>query len=527
MSYKDKTQIETPTIIRGDDAREAIISGLNQLADTVKITLGPCGRNVMLAHMQQPDVTKDGVSVARAISLPNDWENHAVKLIKNVSTKAESTAGDGTTTATLLAQIMINSGIKLVATGKRPNAVVGMLAEVVSKAKEHVKAVQVVAESEDDLVKVATISANGDVDMARIVGRAVHMVGKFGMINIKEGLDDVDAVDTCTGYTIARGLGYSGMRNTKSGFKAREARVVVYEEGLEQIEDVDALMSAILHAHARMSNTMPWLIIATDFSDEVCMRILNVGRQHSVSVGIVRAPAAGRTQSQLMEDISAVTQGAILNSTVVAKDGLADNQFGYVTDLVVDDHNTTFNHDMELSAYVEGLEEAFETARTGYEKERIKERIARLTGGVATIYVGGMTESEIRERKDRFDDAVKATQGALRYGVVLGGGHTLLEASFKYECELSTTILQEPYRQILRNADYTETEIDNYITTYLDSGKLVDVVSGELLDKDDYHVVDPYLVTVTALDTALSIAKLAITTEAIVGPNGRQVTGML
>lgn len=527
MSYKDTTQRENPTIIRGEDAREAIITGLNQLADTVKITLGPCGRNVMLAHMQQPDVTKDGVSVARAISLPNEWENHAIKLIKNVSTRAESTAGDGTTTATLLAQSMIGHGMELVSSGMRPNKVVSELGEMVKTAKSYVSQIKETAESEEDLVRVATISANGDVDMAKVVANAVYQVGEFGMINVKDGLDDVDTIDVCTGYTIARGLGYSAMRNTRTAFKTREARVAVYEEALEQVEDVDNLMRSIVETETGLSNRMPWLIVATDFTDEVCQRILAIGRQHSLQVALVRAPAAGRTQSQLMEDISVVSQTNIINASLVDGKAFATSHYGYITDLLIDDHNTTFNHDMEISTYVEGLEAEHERARTGYEKERIKERIARLTGGVATIYVGGYTESEIRERKARFDDAVKATQGALRYGVVVGGGHALLQVSANVDSDLARSVLQEPYRQILRNADYTEAEIDALVTAHLDGNKYADVVNGNLLELEDYHVVDPYLVTVTALDTALSIAKLAITTEAIVGPNGRPVTGLL
>lgn len=527
------------TILEGQEARDVIISGLNKLANVVKITLGPCGRNVILADKHVPTVTKDGVSVARSVSLNNSWENIVAKLIKNVSIKAEQTAGDGTTTATVLAQAMIQYGLTLTSNGTRPSEVVTELTTLTTKAKAHLKNIRVEIDSLDDLISVATVSANGDNVLAEVVARAVYSVGKFGLVNIKKGSDSEDIVDVTTGYTIPRGLEHSSLRNSRTGFKVPTAKVLVISDDVDSTAEIDTLLAYIINVSTTDFGSGNWLLIMSEPNDDICLRMNNILRQQTkpMSVAIVRAPASGKSQAETMIDIA-----TIAGTTVTGIHSLVDFEYGNVTDLLIDNNNTTFNYADDVDGYVELLTKDLTEARSNYDKNRINERIARIKGGVSTIYVGGFTEAEVGERHDRFDDAVRATQGAWREGVVVGGGHALLVTSNNMLKHQDLTdfknptaaieVLRTPYRQILLNADYTGTDIEHAIDTMFNQTSIdqlthINVLSGEFMMEEDYKIVDPYLVAVTTLDTALSIAKLAITTGAIVGPSNNKVPSLL
>ncbi|AFI55341.1 chaperonin GroEL [Halocynthia phage JM-2012] len=525
--------IDTRTIIRGEEARKAIVTGLNELADTVRITLGPCGRNVIMAHTNNPEVTKDGVSVARSITLPNKWENAAATLIKNVSVRAEHTAGDGTTTATVLAQGFINHGVELVDKGTRPGKVVKDLTELVAEAKISLEAQRQVVETQDDLFKVAVVSSNGDVGLAESVAKAVHQVGEYGLVQIKDGIDDVDVIEASTGYTLPRGIAHTILRNCRDGFKAKHASVLLYGDSLNTINDVDVLM-----AHVAGLYNLPTVIIINDVEDSMLQRIAALSKQLNVEVTCIRAPQAGKSQAQYMEDLAVITDSRIVTSEDLSlnmKDNrlipdsvLSSELLGTVDDLTVDDHNTVFNYKIssEVEAYVQTLNSEIHTVHSDFSRSRLHERIARITGGIVTIYVGGYTEAEIAERKTRYDDAIRATQAALREGVVVGGGYALIKA-FGESKSTIRRLLTVPFKQILSNADYTDSETQDAIRKYLEDDKYIEVVVGEYVDDFDYVIVDPYLVTVTALETALSIAKLAITTDAIVSSSGTPRSSLL
>lgn len=513
---------ENPTIIYGEDARNAIVSGLNKLADTVKLTLGPCGRNVIMAHTQVPEVTKDGVSVARSITLPNPWEDAAIKLIKNVAIRAEKTAGDGTTTSTVLAQAFINYGMKLVDEGKRPGQVVAMFEEVVKYAKEYVTANKQEVDAFNPLINVALISSNGDEDLAKTVADAVERVGEFGLVQIKNGIDDHDVVETSDGYTLPRGLQHSLCRNCRAGFKAKQASVLLLEDSLEKIDDADILASALLSRKEHAE----FLIVVSEIEDVIIQRLNAIFNHQNLAgkVAIVRAPQAGKSQAQYMEDLSALTSAKITNiEQIKASLDASINPFtlGYVENLNIDDHNTSFDYvsSEALAKYIDELQMEMDEGSSDYTRSRTYERIARLNGGIVTIYVGGFTEPEIAERKTRYDDAIRATQAALRHGTVVGGGYALLDAFLDYEGKYSdvAALLTKPFAQILENAEVPRDEMNAIMNKRENTSTYYNVLHEEFVSIEDYPVVDPYLVTITALETALSITKLVITTDAIVG----------
>lgn len=530
-------------ILSGNEARTAMVNGVDKLANAVKVTLGPAGRTVILADKQIPTVTKDGVSVARSVNLADKWENYSAQLVKNVATRAEKTAGDGTTTATVLAQALINYGINQVNSGKRPVNVVTLLNQFVVDAKDAVSHLRDDVTNYNELLNVATISANGDVAMATIVADTISAVGNYGMVNAKNGIEDTDTYDISTGYVIPRGLSVSGFANAGNSFKATDASVLLINDVLEVTDDVDMLGRLL----AVRATNEPLLIICNEFDDSVCNRLIaNVIRPRNLRVAMVRAPFAGKSQLEVMTDIGKLVSCKLWTNEDIRKEyntakkvdtANPNNQevlvpinpkFGKVKSVVCDDHTTVLDyHDIDLSDYVDELQQQVKNSRNGHSKERIIERIARLVGGVANIYVGGSTEAELQERKHRFEDAIRATQAAALYGTVVGGGYTLLDVSYQLEslfpAELCN-VLRTPIIQIFNNAEYTVTDTNKAIelrepnaNNDIDTETYTDVLSGKTVNLANYMVNDPYLVTITALDTALSIAKLVITTEVIIG----------
>lgn len=510
------------TIINGQEAREAIVGGLNKLADTVKLTLGPAGLNVMLANRILPEVTKDGVSVAKAISLPLVWEDHVAQVVKNVAARAESSAGDGTTTSTLMAQVLIQCGMKHIEAHMRPAQIIATMEAMVQDVKAELKLMRREATSRDDLFRVALVSANGDAAIANVVADAVHGVGEFGLINAKASASDDDSLEFGTGYTINRGLSIAQMRNCRDGFKMRQGAILVFEDAIETVEEVDLLIRKIISA-----NKKTVFIVFREADDDILQRITHHTRNHGMVIGAVRAPTAGRSQSQFMEDIAMAASGTIVTMSNLEDDAFDINDaYGQVENLMSDEHTTSFSFDdssSELAEHIQTLKDNLGSVHTGYERERLNERIARLTGGVATIYVGGFTEAEVKEREARYDDAVRATQCALREGVVIGGGYALLEIAHKLEGKHTMDglldVLKAPFRQIRLNAEFTKDALSYLESDYIERGICIDVMTEEAITKDDYQIVDPYLVTMTALDTSLSIARLLLRTGAIVGAN--------
>lgn len=536
------------TIISGLGARNAMVNGLNKLADAVKVTLGPAGRTVILANMQIPVVTKDGVSVARAVTLPNPWENYAAQLIKNVAVRAEKSAGDGTTTATVLAQAMINYGLKLVDSGKRPVNVIHDLTNFVEVVKPMVYSASKQVERFEDLVEVATISSNGDTSMGTTVAKVVELVGHYGMVTVKPGITGADTYEVNTGYVIPRGLANTVLNNTRKGFKSAETDVILINDSIESTDEIDALGKLIIMRGTRK----PLLIVCNDFDDIVVQRLASqVIKPNNLNVAMIRTPYAGKTQLDVLNDLTVVSDAKQLDNqsieVICSKFNLnepdLDSQrivaesLGSINKLTIDEHNTTIDHSADISSYLNDLIEDLDTVREGYPKERLQERIGRLSGGVATIYCGGNSEAELTEREHRFDDAVRATQAASQYGTVRGGGYTLLDISAKLSEQFPVdlrAILATPFKQILINADYSLEDIEEAIDTRfhgMDKGdnfeSYTNVLSGELVTGNGYSVLDPYLVTVTALDTALSIAKLAISTDVMIGPADKPLSSFM
>lgn len=536
------------TIISGLDARNAMISGLNKLANAVKVTLGPAGRTVILANMQIPVVTKDGVSVARAVTLPDPWENYAAQLIKNVAVRAEKSAGDGTTTATVLAQAMIQYGLELVESGQRPVNVIEKLTNFIEVVKPMVHSSSKQIERFEDLMEVATISSNGDTMMGKTVAKVVELVGHYGMVTVKPGISGTDTYEVNTGYVIPRGLANTVLNNTRKGFKSNETDVLLINDEIESIDEIDSLGKLILMRGTRK----PLLIVCNDFDDTVVTRLASqVIKPNSLNVAMVRTPYAGKTQLDVLNDLTVVSDATQMDNQSISvitdqfQPNVTNNELqatitcklGSINKLSIDEHNTTIDHSTDLSNYLNDLVEDLDTVREGYPKERLQERIGRLGGGVATIYCGGNSEAELTEREHRFDDAIRATQAASQYGTVRGGGYTLLDISFKLEEQFPLdlrSILQAPFKQILTNADFEEEAISEAIHTRsvgLNHGdnyeSFTNVLSGELMSGGSYRVLDPYLVTVTALNTALSIAKLAISTDVMIGPSDKPLASFM
>lgn len=515
-------------ILFGLDARSKMIDGVNKLANTVKITLGPKGKNVILEKsFGTPHITKDGVSVAKEINLEDKFENIGAQLVKQVSSKTNDIAGDGTTTATVLAQELIRNGMLFLTAGADPMQIKrGMeigLKRVVAELKN--KAIQI--QSNQDIENVGYISANQDTSIGKIIAQAMEIVGSTGIITVEEGHLSENELAITDGLKFDKGYISRNFVNTEQDtVEFKNPIVMLMNNKLTNVQDIVPVLDKIAQDQSEL------LIIAEDVAGEALSTLVMNKLRGVIKVAAVRSPGFGSSRIQLLDDLA-----CLLNTQVIDKDRgvkLEDITFGTAQSIVITNNTTTIiggaGSKEDIEDRISTIKSQLENATNQRDKEIAMERIASLSGGVAVIKIGASTEAEMKEKKDRVDDALHATRAAVEEGIIPGGGITLMKLAnsglidFTHEnhdIEIGLKIIKKsidmPYKQILLNGGLTPEVVSNNI--YLKSDDFnfgYNAASDEYDDMFTMGVIDPVKVTRCALENAVSVASLMLTTDAIV-----------
>ncbi len=513
----------------GDDARVRMVRGINILANAVKVTLGPKGRNVVLDKaFGAPTVTKDGVSVAKEIELADKFENMGAQMVKEVSSKTSDVAGDGTTTATVLAQAIVREGMKSVAAGMNPMDLKRGIDKAVIAAVEELKKLSKPCADDKSIAQVGTISANGDEDIGRIIADAMAKVGKEGVITVEEGSGLENLLDVVEGMQFDRGYLSPYFINNQQSMAAEleNPYILITDKKISNIRDLLPVLEGVA------KSGKPLLIIAEDVEGEALATLVVNTIRGIVKVAAVKAPGFGDRRKAMLQDIAILTAGQVISEEVgltLEKATLAD--LGTAKKVVVAKENTTLidgaGSEADIKARVQQIRAQIEEATSDYDREKLQERVAKLAGGVAVIKVGAATEVEMKEKKARVEDALHATRAAVEEGVVPGGGVALIRSlqaikglkGSNHDQDVGIAIalrsMEEPLRQIVANAgDEPSVVLDKISAGAGNYG--YNAATAEYGDMIDMGILDPTKVTRSALQNAASVAGLLITTEAMV-----------
>ncbi len=517
-------------IAYGEDARKALMSGIDQLADTVKITLGPKGRNVVLdKKFGAPLITNDGVTIAKEIELDDPFENMGAQLVKEVSIKTNDVAGDGTTTATLLAQALIREGMKNVTAGANPMILKKGVSKAVDAAVETLKNNSKQVEGSKDIARVATISA-ADEFIGNLIAEAMEKVGNDGVITVEESKTAETYSEVVEGMMFDRGYitPYMCTDTDKMEAVIDDAYILITDKKIANIQEILPLLEEIVKSGKKL------VIIAEDIEGEALTTlILNKLRGTFTCVG-VKAPGFGDRRKEMLRDIAVLTGGQVISSEIglELKDATLD-QLGRARQVKVDKENTIIvdgaGDQDEIKGRVAQIRAQIETSTSDFDREKLQERLAKLAGGVAVIKVGAATEIEMKEKKLRIEDALAATKAAVEEGIVAGGGTALLntiasvsslvdtlEGDEKTGAKIVLKALEEPVRQIAANAGLEGSVIVDKIVTSGKTGYGFNALTEEYVDMMENGIVDPTKVTRSALQNAASVASMVLTTESLV-----------
>jgi chaperonin GroEL len=517
-------------ITYGEDARQSILRGVNKLADAVKVTLGPRGRNVVIEKkFGSPTITKDGVTVAKEIELKDELENAGAQMVREVASKTSDTAGDGTTTATVLAQAIYREGIKNVTAGANPMDVKRGIELAVKAAVESIDKLAKPVEGKD-IAHIGTISANSDDEIGTIIAQAMEKVGKDGVITVEEarGLDTV--LEVVEGMQFDRGYlsPYFVTDPERMETVLENAKILIYEKKVSSMKD----LLPILEQTARQGK--PLLIIAEDVEGEALATLVVNKLRGTLNVAAVKAPGFGDRRKAMLEDIAILTGGKLISEDIGVKlENVKWEDLGDAKRVAIDKDNTTLVTDTDdksrketIAGRVKQIRTLIDDTTSDYDREKLQERLAKLVGGVAVIKVGAATETEMKEKKARVEDAMHATKAAVEEGIVPGGGVALLRAvaaveAIKAEGDVKVGVnvirraLEEPFRQIVFNAGKEAAVLLNSVK--LKGGNWgYDARNDEEVDMIAAGIIDPAKVTKQALQNASSIAGLMLTTEALV-----------
>ncbi|CAM3562402.1 60 kDa chaperonin [Vibrio aerogenes CECT 7868] len=513
----------------GNDARVLMLEGVNILADAVKVTLGPKGRNVVLdKSFGAPAITKDGVSVAREIELEDKFQNMGAQMVKEVASQSNDAAGDGTTTATVLAQSIVNEGLKAVAAGMNPMDLKRGIDKAVVAVVEELKTLSVPCEDTKAIAQVGTISANADETVGNIIAEAMEKVGRDGVITVEEGQALQDELDVVEGMQFDRGyLSPYFINDQEAGAVDLENPFILLVD--KKISNIRELLP-VLESVAKASR--PLLIIAEDVEGEALATLVVNNMRGIVKVAAVKAPGFGDRRKAMLQDIAILTGGTVISEEIgleLEKATLED--LGQAKRVSVTKENTTVIDGAGEQAAIEGrvaqVRQQIEEATSDYDKEKLQERVAKLAGGVAVIKVGAATEVEMKEKKDRVEDALHATRAAVEEGVVAGGGVALIRAASKVVdlqgdneeqnvgIRVALRAMEAPIRQIAANAGDEESVVANNVKAG-EGNYGYNAATGEYGDMIAMGILDPTKVTRSALQFAASVAGLMITTEAMV-----------
>ncbi|OIP84299.1 MAG: chaperonin GroL [Rhodobacterales bacterium CG2_30_65_12] len=523
----------------GNDARTKMLKGVNILADAVKVTLGPKGRNVVLdKSFGAPRITKDGVTVAKEIELEDKFENMGAQMVKEVASRTNDEAGDGTTTATVLAQAIVTEGLKSVAAGMSPMDLKRGIDLATTRVVEAIKAAARDVTDSDEVAQVGTISANGEANIGRFIADAMQKVGNEGVITVEENKGMETEVEVVEGMQFDRGYlsPYFVTNPEKMLADLDDAYILLHEKKLSSLQPMVPLLEQVIQSQK------PLLIIAEDVEGEALATLVVNKLRGGLKIAAVKAPGFGDRRKAMLQDIAILTGGQVISEDLGMKlENVTIDMLGTAKKVSVSKETTTIidgaGDKAEIEARVAQIRTQIEETTSDYDREKLQERVAKLAGGVAVIRVGGMTETEVKERKDRVDDALNATRAAVQEGIVVGGGVSLVQAAKKLEglkgensdqnagIVIVRRALEAPLRQIAENAGVDGAVVAGKIRESDDPTFGFNAQTEEYGDMFAFGVIDPAKVTRTALEDAASIAGLLITTEAMVADLPSKDTG--
>ncbi|MDX8469008.1 chaperonin GroEL [Mesorhizobium sp. VK23B] len=511
------------------DARERMLRGVNILADAVKVTLGPKGRNVVIdKSFGAPRITKDGVTVAKEIELEDKFENMGAQMVREVASKTNDIAGDGTTTATVLAQAIVQEGNKAVAAGMNPmdlkrgiDLAVGEVVTALGKASKKIK-------TSEEVAQVGTISANGDESVGKMIAEAMQKVGNEGVITVEEAKTADTELEVVEGMQFDRGYlsPYFVTNADKMVADLEDAYILLHEKKLSNLQAMLPVLEAVVQT------SKPLLIISEDVEGEALATLVVNKLRGGLKIAAVKAPGFGDRRKAMLEDIAILTGGQVISEDLGIKlENVGLNMLGRAKKVSISKENTTIVDGAGKKAEIQGrvaqIKQQIEETTSDYDKEKLQERLAKLAGGVAVIRVGGATEVEVKEKKDRVDDALNATRAAVEEGIVAGGGVALLRASANVKAtganadqdagiNIVRRALQAPARQIAANAGAEASIVAGKILENKAATYGFNAQTGEYGDMIGMGIVDPVKVVRTALQDAASVAGLLVTTEAMI-----------
>ncbi|MGH6761916.1 MAG: chaperonin GroEL [Phyllobacterium sp.] len=513
----------------GRDARERMLRGVDILANAVKVTLGPKGRNVVIdKSFGAPRITKDGVTVAKEIELEDKFENMGAQMVREVASKTNDIAGDGTTTATVLAQAIVQEGAKAVAAGMNPmdlkrgidTAVSEVVKDLVKKAKK--------IKTSEEVAQVGTISANGEAEIGEMIAKAMQKVGNEGVITVEEAKTAETELEVVEGMQFDRGYlsPYFVTNPEKMVAELEDAYILLHEKKLSNLQAMLPVLEAVVQT------SKPLVIIAEDVEGEALATLVVNKLRGGLKIAAVKAPGFGDRRKAMLEDIAILTGGQVISEDLGIKlESVTLNMLGRAKKVQINKENTTIvdgaGKKAEITARVGQIKQQIDETTSDYDREKLQERLAKLAGGVAVIRVGGATEVEVKEKKDRVDDALNATRAAVEEGIVPGGGTALLRAASAITSKganpdqeaginIVRKALQAPARQIVTNAgDEASVVVGKILETKKDTYGY-NAANGEYGDLIAFGIVDPVKVVRTALQDAASVAGLLVTTEAMI-----------
>lgn len=517
-------------VIHGEESRAAILRGINQLADAVKITLGPKGRNVVIdKKFGSPTITKDGVTVAKEIELKDALENMGAQMVREVASKTSDVAGDGTTTATVLAQSIFKEGVKTVAAGANPMALKRGIDKAVIKVMEEIKRLSKPVKG-DAIEQVGTISANGDKTIGGIIAQAMDKVGKDGVITVEESKTMETLLEVVEGMQFDRGYlsPYFVTDAERMEAQLENPLILIHEKKISSMKDLLPLLEQV----AKMGKSL--LIISEDVEGEALATLVVNKLRGTLNVCAVKAPGFGDRRKAMLEDISILTGGKVISEDLGIKlESVKLEDLGRAKKIHVDKDNTTIVEGGGKAADIDGrvktIRAQIEETSSDYDREKLQERLAKLVGGVAVIKVGAATETEMKEKKARVEDAMHATRAAVEEGIVAGGGVTFIRAAKALEkfttegdddeqigVNIVKRALEEPLRQISANAGHEGAVVVANVRKEKNENYGFNAATEEYEDLVKAGVIDPAKVTRSALQNAASIAGLMLTTEAMI-----------
>jgi chaperonin GroEL len=521
------------------DARNRMLKGVNVLADAVKVTLGPKGRNVVLdKSFGAPRITKDGVSVAKEIELEDKFENMGAQMVKEVASRTNDEAGDGTTTATVLAQSIVKEGVKAVSAGMNPMDLKRGIDLACTKVVEHIKNASRKVENSDEVAQVGTISANGEESIGTMIADAMQKVGNEGVITVEENKGMETDVEVVEGMQFDRGYlsPYFVTNSEKMVAELEDCMILLHEKKLSSLQPLVPLLEQVIQSQK------PLLIIAEDVEGEALATLVVNKLRGGLKIAAVKAPGFGDRRKAMLQDIAILTGGQVISEDLGMKlENVTMDMLGQAKKVDISKDETTIvdgaGDSAEIEARVGQIRTQIEETTSDYDREKLQERVAKLAGGVAVIRVGGITEVEVKERKDRVDDALNATRAAVQEGIVVGGGVALVQGAKALEgltgansdqnagIAIVRRALESPLRQIAENAGVDGSVVAGKIRESDDLKFGYNAQTDEYGDMFKFGVIDPAKVVRTALEDAASVAGLLITTEAMVADRPQKDNG--